>query len=166
MVNEAKEAVTMEDRAQSRPNVLVFLCDQLRIDLLHCYGSAHPVTGAPLVRTPHLDALAQDSMVFERAYTPTAICSPARASLMTGLYAHSHHMFNNSTPRYSYCEHLRPDAVMLPDWIAANTPYESAYFGKWHVGTADDLFRSRAKAAVPPWKPSKGSPIGSSSHPM
>lgn len=119
-----------------RPNVLVFLCDQLRIDLLGCYSSS-------LVRTPNIDALARDAVVFDRAYTPTAICSPARASLMTGLYAHTHHMFNNSTPRYSYCQHLRPDAVTLPDWLDDHTGYETAYFGKWHVGTADDLFRSR-----------------------
>jgi arylsulfatase A-like enzyme len=138
-----------------RPNVLVFLCDQLRIDLLGCYGSA-------LVRTPHIDALARDAVVFERAYTPTAICSPARASLMTGLYAHAHHMFNNSTPRYSYCEHLRPDAVMLPDWIAARTPYESAYFGKWHIGPADDLFRSRFEHTQRPY--AGGPPFLTNSH--
>jgi arylsulfatase A-like enzyme len=117
-------------------NVLVFLCDQLRIDLLGCYGGT-------LVRTPHIDALAADGVVFERAYTPTAICSPARASLLTGLYAHAHHMFNNSTPRYSYCEHLRPGLTTLDAWIADHTPYESAYFGKWHIGPADDLFGSR-----------------------
>ncbi|MGH2368797.1 MAG: sulfatase family protein, partial [Chloroflexota bacterium] len=90
--------------ATGHPNVLVVLCDQLRRDLLGAYGSR-------LVRTPHLDALAAESVVFERAYTPTGICSPARASLMTGLYAHAHHMFNNSTPRYSYCQHLRPDVT-------------------------------------------------------
>ena len=117
-------------------NVLVFLCDQLRLDLLGCYGGT-------LVRTPSIDALAADGVVFERAYTPTAICSPARASLLTGLYAHAHHMFNNSTPRYSYCEHLRPGLTTLDAWIADHTAYESAYFGKWHIGPADDLFGSR-----------------------
>ena len=52
-------------------------------------------------------------------------------------------MFNNSTPGYSYCEHLRPDIQMLPDWAAAHSDYETAYFGKWHIGTADDLFNAR-----------------------
>ena len=79
----------------THPSILVLFCDQLRRDLLGCYGG-------DLVRTPHLDALAAESLVFDRAYTPTAICSPARASLITGLYPHGHHMFNNSTPRYSY----------------------------------------------------------------
>src|SRR5687768_5742532 len=134
------------------PNVLIFMCDQLRIDLLDCYGSRQTPGGKGLVRTPNINALARDAVVFERAYTPTAICSPARASLMTGLYAHAHHMFNNSSPGYSYCQHLRPDAVMLPDWIAARTPYESAYFGKWHVGPADDLFASRFEHTQRPYE--------------
>ncbi|MCY4411749.1 MAG: sulfatase-like hydrolase/transferase, partial [Caldilineaceae bacterium] len=75
----------------SKPNVLIFLCDQLRIDLLTCYQET-------LVRTPNITELAGDSCLFERAYTPLALCSPARASLLTGLYPHGHHMFNNSTP--------------------------------------------------------------------
>lgn len=120
----------------SPENVLVFFCDQLQARLLSCYGGGK-------VRTPHLDALAREAAVFEQAYTPTAICSPARASLMTGLYAHRHHMFNNSTPGYSYCEHLRPDVTMLQDWAAAATDCETAYYGKWHIGPAADLFASR-----------------------
>lgn len=96
------------------PNVLVIFCDQLRIDLLGCYGGS-------LVRTPNIDALAAESTMFDRAYTPTALCSPARASLMTGLYAHSHHLFNNSTPPYSYCEHPRSDIAMIQDWIDDET---------------------------------------------
>jgi arylsulfatase A-like enzyme len=97
-----------------RPNVLIILCDQLRRDLLGAYGGT-------LVRTPDLDALAADGIVFDRMYTPTGICSPARASLMTGLYAHAHHMFNNSTPRYSYCQHLRPDVMTLATWADERT---------------------------------------------
>jgi len=120
----------------SRPNVLIFLCDQLRIDLLSCYQET-------LVRTPHITALASDSCLFERAYTPCAICSPARASLLTGLYPHGHHMFNNSSSRYSYCQHMRPDVAMLQDWIDEEGEYESAWFGKWHIGPARDLFDSR-----------------------
>lgn len=129
----------------SRPNILVFLCDQLRLDLLGCYGGT-------LVRTPNIDALAGDSTVFDQAYTPTAICSPARASLLTGLYPHSHHMFNCSTPKYSYCEHLRPDLTMIQDWLDDETDYESAWFGKWHVGPAEDLFASRFHHTQKPYE--------------
>jgi choline-sulfatase len=120
----------------NKNNILVILCDQLRIDILKCYGGN-------LVRTPNIDSLCKESVIFEKAYTPTAICSPARASLMTGLYPHGHHMFNNSTPTYSYCEHLRPDITMIQDWADSETNYETAYFGKWHIGNAQDLFNSR-----------------------
>lgn len=88
----------------------MFFCDQLRSDLLGCYRGS-------VVRTPHIDVLARESAVFDRCETPTAICSPARASLITGLYRHGYHMFHNSTPGYSYGEHLRPDVATLPDWI-------------------------------------------------
>ena len=85
--------MTTEKTQRGGRNVVVFVCDELRADLLGCYGGA-------MVRTPNMDSLAADGAVFENAYTPTAICSPARASLMTGLYPHKHHMFNNSTPAY------------------------------------------------------------------
>lgn len=119
-----------------KPNILVFFCDQLRRDILSFYGGG-------IVRTPHLDALAAESCVFDNAHTPTALCSPARASLMTGMYPHAHHMFNNSSPRYSYCQHLRPGVDMLQDWAAERGEYETAYFGKWHIGPVQDLFDSR-----------------------
>lgn len=119
----------------AKPNVLVFFCDQMRRDALGCYGNG-------IVRTPHLDALADGSTVFDRAYTPTPLCSPARASLMSGLYPHAHHMFNNSTKRYSYCQYARPDLRMLGHWAAERGEYETAYFGKWHIGPAEDLAAS------------------------
>lgn len=137
------------DSNEKKQNVVVFFCDQLRLDILSCYGGR-------VVRTQNLQHLADDSVVFDRAYTPTAICSPARASLMTGLYAHNHHMFNNSSPRYSYCEHLRPDRNMVQDWVRNHTDYQSGYFGKWHIGPAGDLFASRFHRTHP--RPYDGGP--------
>jgi arylsulfatase A-like enzyme len=125
----------MSEIRDQGPNVLVFFCDQLRLDLLGCYGGE-------FVRTPNIDALSTRGVTFDRAYTPCALCSPARASLMTGVYPHRHHMFNNSTPGYSYCEHLRPDLQTLPGWAERHTEYATAYFGKWHIGPAEDLFSS------------------------
>ena len=138
-----------------RPNILVFFCDQLRPDLLGCYGG--------MVRTPNIDALAADGTLFENGYTPSAICTPARTSLMTGLYAHKHHMYNNSTPRYSYNQHARPDLTMLQDWMADNTHHESAYFGKWHIGTTDDLHDSRFERTQDRYYPG-GPPFLDGSH--
>ena len=74
---------------------------------------------------------------------------------MTGLYAHKHHMFNNSTRPYSYCEHLRPDMRMVQDWAEDETDYETAYYGKWHIGPPQDLFDSRFEHAHRPPYPGR-----------
>jgi arylsulfatase len=59
------------------PNILLILCDQLRFDALRCQGN-------PIVRTPAIDSLAGRGAMFESAYTPSPVCVPARACLMTG----------------------------------------------------------------------------------
>jgi choline-sulfatase len=64
-----------------RPNILIITADQLRSDVLGCYGNT-------VCKTPHLDALAASGTLFERAYTPDPICVPARASITTGNYPH------------------------------------------------------------------------------
>jgi N-acetylglucosamine-6-sulfatase len=61
-----------------KPNVLFILCDDLRPDALGCYGSAH-------VKTPHIDALANSGVRFANAFCTTSLCSPSRASILTGL---------------------------------------------------------------------------------
>ncbi|MEV8468346.1 sulfatase-like hydrolase/transferase [Fluviibacterium sp. DFM31] len=60
-----------------QPNILFRMPDQLRADFLGCYG-------ADFARTPHLDAFAAESTVFDRCIAPTPICVPSRASLLTG----------------------------------------------------------------------------------
>ena len=72
-------------------NVLLITCDQWRGDCLSAVG--HPV-----VRTPHADALAARGVLFARHYCQAAPCSPARASLLTGLYQMSHRVCRNGTP--------------------------------------------------------------------
>ena len=63
-----------------RPNIVFIIADQLRHDFLGCYG-------ADFVNTPHIDALAARGMRYERAYSSSPVCVPARASLLTGLNA-------------------------------------------------------------------------------
>ena len=67
-----------------QPNVVVLMSDQQRLDTVSCYGLNE------VCRTPHIDALAARGIRFDSAFTPTAICSPARASFYTGLYPHKH----------------------------------------------------------------------------
>ncbi len=109
--------------AAERPNVLFVLCDDLRQDALGCYGSKH-------VRTPNIDALAARGVRFQNSFCTTSLCSPSRASILTGLYAHRHGVRDNFTELPSRLTH----------WPARlkSEGYSTAYLGKWHMGENDD----------------------------
>ena len=77
--------------ANSRPNVILIMCDQMRWD-------AAGFAGSSTVRTPHLDRLAANGVCFENAYCASPVCSPARASWLSGLYPHAHLQLRNYGP--------------------------------------------------------------------
>lgn len=104
-----------------RPNILFITADQWRGD---CLGAA----GHPVVRTPHLDALAGEGTVFTRHYAACAPCSPARASLYTGLYQMNHRVVANGTPLDARFDNL---ALM-----ARRAGYDPTLFG--YSDTAQD----------------------------
>ncbi len=108
------------------PNVLFILCDDLRPAALGCYGSPH-------VRTPNIDALAAGGVRFANTFCTTSLCSPSRASILTGLYAHRHGVRDNFTEL--------PGA--LPHWPGRlhEQGYATAYIGKWHMGENNDAPR-------------------------
>ncbi len=106
-----------------QPNILYVLCDDLRLEALGCYGSAH-------VKTPHIDQLAAEGVRFANAFCTTSICSPSRASLMTGLYAHKHGVVNNFTE-------LPVELETFPKRLQ-KAGYQTAYLGKWHMGEDND----------------------------
>lgn len=113
-------------QAADKPNVLFIAIDDLRPEL-GCYGS-------PIAISPNLDALAQDGLLFHRAYCQQAICRPSRASLLTGARPESTGLFHN----YVGLRELQPDIVTLPQHFVANG-YESAYCGKiFHNGDTDE----------------------------
>lgn len=67
--------------SERRPNILIFMPDQLRADAVGAFGS-------PVARTPHIDALAARGVRFEQAWTQHPVCGPSRVSFMTGWYPH------------------------------------------------------------------------------
>src|SRR5512145_3355746 len=71
------------------PNVVFILVDDLRWDELGCMG--HPV-----VRTPHIDRLAREGAAFSNAFHTTPLCSPSRACFLTGQYAHTNGIVDNT----------------------------------------------------------------------
>ncbi|MGY8823782.1 MAG: sulfatase-like hydrolase/transferase, partial [Candidatus Latescibacterota bacterium] len=104
------------------PNLLYIFTDQQRADTMRCYGNDQ-------IEVPALNALAADSFVFDRAYVSQPVCSPSRATMMTGLWPH--------TAGVPACNVPLP--VEVPTF-AEMLPYEyaCAYMGKWHLG--DEIF--------------------------
>lgn len=116
------------DAAASRPNVVVILTDDQRAD---CIGSAdHPYLG---IRTPNLDRIASEGARFRNAFVTTSLCSPSRASLLSGLYGHTHQIINNFTD-------FPADLPSFPTQLAA-AGYQTAYIGKFHMGEDKDAPR-------------------------
>ena len=73
-----------------RPNVVFILTDDQRADALSCMGHPH-------LKTPHIDRLADEGALFKNHFCTTSLCSPSRASILGGLYAHTHGVVNNFT---------------------------------------------------------------------
>ena len=106
-----------------QPNLLFLMTDQQRADTIE------PST---LCQMPHLAQLASNGTRFERCYVPNPICSPTRASLMTGLLPHSHGMVDCPHTVEPYRATLKAD---LPFWSRnlKEAGYCTAYVGKWHI---------------------------------
>ncbi|MEM8712710.1 MAG: sulfatase-like hydrolase/transferase [Planctomycetota bacterium] len=106
--------------ASARPNVLILLADDLRFDGLSA-------TGNPWIETPALDRIAEEGVLFERAYVTTSRCCPSRASFLTGRYAHVHGVLTNK-PRHDFQEKYTTYAQELQ-----GAGYRTGYVGKWHI---------------------------------
>ncbi len=109
-----------------RPNVLFILTDDQRYDALSCMGHPH-------LKTPNIDRLADEGLLFKNHFCTTSLCSPSRASILSGLYAHTHGVTNNFT---EYPSDMTSFPLRLQD-----TGYETAYVGKWHMGEGNDMPR-------------------------
>jgi arylsulfatase A-like enzyme len=110
--------------APSRPNIVFVLADQWR-------AQATGYAGDPNVKTPNLDALEKQSVDFTNAVSACPVCSPCRASLITGQHATTHGIFLNDAP-------LSDDAVTLPK-VLRDAGYDTALIGKWHLSGAGRL---------------------------
>ncbi len=118
----------------ARPNILVILTDDQRWDAI---GVVQREMGKdalfPWLRTPNLDRLAAEGARFSNAFVTTSLCSPSRASFLSGRYARRHQVLNNFT---EYPDDLPSYPRRLKD-----AGYETAYIGKWHMGEDNDAQR-------------------------
>lgn len=109
--------------AARRPNVLFVLTDDQRWD---CIGLAPNSR----VKTPNIDRIGREGVYFRNAFCTTSLCSPSRASILSGLYAHTHGVTNNFTEY----------PADLPSWPRSlqKAGWETAYIGKYHMGEEND----------------------------
>jgi arylsulfatase A-like enzyme len=115
----AAQAKQAEPRAGARPpNILFVLADQWRFEAFGCAGN-------PDVKTPNLDRLQREGIRFDNAVSGMPVCSPMRASFLTGQRPLSHGIFLNDVP-------LNPQAVTIAKVLHA-AGYDTACIGKWHV---------------------------------
>ncbi|MFK8019710.1 MAG: sulfatase [Pseudomonadales bacterium] len=115
-------------KSQSRPNVVFILTDDQRADAVGYH--ANPLLG---IKTPHIDRLAAEGVRFDNMFVTTSLCSPSRASFLSGTYAHTHGVINNFT---DYPAQLQSFPLQLQA-----DGYQTAYIGKWHMGEQDDSKR-------------------------
>jgi N-acetylglucosamine-6-sulfatase len=104
-------------------NVVLIVADDHRHDALG-------IAGHPFLKTPHLDALARGGAHLRNAFVTTSLCSPSRASILTGLYTHRHQVVDNNNP-------VPAGLTFFPAYLQA-AGYETAFVGKWHMGSDTD----------------------------
>jgi len=113
-------------KESTKPNLLFIWTDEQQYFTMKAYGNE-------VIQTPNLDRLAGESFVFEKAYVTQPVCTPDRASVMTGLYPHTHGCTANNIPL--------PEAVKTLPEIIDDPDYKTAYMGKWRIRTTNPVFQ-------------------------
>ena len=121
-----------------RPNILWICTDQQRYDTIAALGYPH-------VSTPHLDQLARQGVAFERAYCQAPICTPSRASFLTGMYPSSIHVNRNGNPTF-------PDFPPLISKRLADAGYTCGLIGKLHLTCAYGRIETRTDDGYSYWQ--------------
>lgn len=138
----------MHSAGKTRPNIVLIYVDDVGWNHLSCYGHQ-------LIETPNIDRLAADGMLFTDAYSPAAVCSPSRCSLLSGQYVprHGHYLVNSQDEWLQSLESKRPWRVRLQPtrWVERlpldrrtygdclqAAGYTTGFFGKWHIGELYD----------------------------
>ena len=104
---------------KAKPNILLLITDQHHIDTIAAAGCSH-------VRTPALDRLVENGVIFSESYCSNPICSPSRAALFTGRTSCETGVYRNELP-------IRQDIPSMGEWFRQESDYETIYTGKWHV---------------------------------
>jgi len=111
-------------KAKGPMNIIFILSDDHRYDFMGFTGAV------PGLETPGMDRMAKEGAHIKNAFVTTSLCSPSRASILTGQYAHTHTVVDNSAPM--------PDNLMFFPQYLQQKGYKTAFMGKWHMGNNGD----------------------------
>lgn len=116
--------VKAEKNEGTKPrNVVFILSDDHRYDAMSFMGH-------PLAKTPNMDAMAKNGVHLKNAFVTTSLCSPSRASILTGLYTFRHRVIDN--------QRAVPDGTLFFPQYLQKAGYKTGFVGKWHMGHAND----------------------------
>ncbi|HEX5553988.1 MAG TPA: sulfatase [Chitinophagaceae bacterium] len=126
--------LSLSVRAQQKPtgkpqteqyNVIFILSDDHRFDFMGFMNKG------PGLRTPNMDRLAREGAHLQNAFVTTSLCSPSRASILTGQYAHTHTVVDNQAP-------MPKGLIFFPEYLQ-KAGYRTGFFGKWHMGNTNGM---------------------------
>ncbi len=122
-VNKAKSQIELIEGSE-KPNIIFILSDDHRYDFMSFNG------GPDFLKTPGFDEMANEGVNFQNTFVTTSLCSPSRASILTGMYSHKHKVVDNDSP-------VPRENIFFPEYLQKNG-YETAFIGKWHMGNSSD----------------------------
>jgi len=106
-----------------QPNILWYCTDAQRYDTVAALGNPH-------IRTPNIDRLCADGVAFTQTYAQSTLCTPSRASFLTGRYCASHHVYRNGAARF-------PSDEVLVTRLLADAGYDCGLIGKLHISSSE-----------------------------
>lgn len=124
MTAHGKDLSLRKSKNGKRYNVIYILSDDHRYDFMSFMGKPK------FLQTPNMDRMAREGAHLQNAFVTTSLCSPSRASILTGLYSHKHKVVDNNSP-------VSPDLTFFPQYLQA-AGYRTAFMGKWHMGHSSD----------------------------
>ena len=123
--SNAEDGLQLEKKEGANPrNVIFILSDDHRYDFMGFTGKV------PWLETPNMDRMASEGAYCPNTFVTTSLCSPSRASILTGMYTHTHTVVDNQAP-------VPENLIFFPQYLQ-KAGYETAYFGKWHMGHEED----------------------------
>ena len=118
------------DRSAVQPNVILIMADDMGIGDLSFLNNG-------ISNTPSLNKLKNESIFFNNAYSSSAVCAPARAALLTGMYPHRTGVVTLNSEKYPELTRIKKQIPTMADAFKQNG-YKTAVIGKWHTGVGED----------------------------